>query len=252
EGRELPAAGQVPMAEYDVVSPDYFRTMSVPIVSGRDFSWTDTPKNVAVIIINQAMAQTYWPGGNPVGARIKQGRPDQVLPWLTIAGGVADVRQPRIEPPPRPAMYFPVSQFGEAAGVLRDWVVKTSGDPLALAPAVREAIWSLDRELPISRVQTMEQVRSVNIAPQRFRLLVIGLFALLSLLLATAGLYGVTSYAVALRSREIGIRMALGARPRDVLTRAIAQGMAPVVVGICIGILGGLAVTRLMSALLYG
>jgi putative ABC transport system permease protein len=149
-------------------------------------------------------------------------------------------------------MYFPVSQFQEASGVLRDWVVRTTGDPLALAPAVREAIWSLDKDLPISRVQTMEQVHSMNIAPQRFRLLVIGLFALLSLMLATAGLYGVTSYSVALRSREIGIRMALGARPRDVLARTMAQGMSPVILGIVIGIFAGLGVTRLMSALLHG
>jgi predicted permease len=251
EGR-APAAGELPMADYEVASPDYFRTMSVPIVQGRDFSWNDTPQNRSVIIINQAMARTFWPGDDPVGARIKQGRPDQPLPWLTIAGVAGDVREYDVETPPRPAMYFPVSQFQEASGVLRDWVVRTSGDPLALAPAVREAIWSLDKDLPISRVQTMEQVHSVNIAPQRFRLLVIGLFALLSLMLATAGLYGVTSYSVALRSREIGIRMALGARPRDVLARTMAQGLLPVILGIVIGIFAGLAVTRLISALLYG
>src|SRR5262249_25733409 len=252
EGRTPAAANELPMADYDVVSPDYFRTMNIPFIARRDFSWSDTPHSQAVLIINQAMARTYWAGQDPVGARIKQGRPDQAIPWLTIAGVVGDVRQYDVETPPRPAMYFPVSQFQQPSNELRDWVVRASGDPLALAPAVREAIWSIDPDLPISRIQTMEQVRAANIAPQRFRLVVIGLFAALSLVLATAGLYGVTSYSIARRSREFGIRTALGARPRNVLGLAMGQGMAPVAIGIGIGALASIAVTRLMSSLLYG
>src|SRR5262249_53284027 len=151
-----------------------------------------------------------------------------------------------------PAMYFPVSQFQQPSNELRDWVIRASGDPLALAPAVREAIWSIDPDLPISRIQTMEQVRAAKVAPQRFRMVVIGLFAALSFVLATAGLYGVTSYSIARRSREFGIRTALGARPRNVLGLAMGQGMAPVAIGIGIGALGSLALTRLMSSLLYG
>ena len=135
--------------------------------------------------------------------------------------------------------------------MLRDWVVRTTGDPLALAPAVREAIWSLDKDLPISRVQTMEQVHSMNIAPQRFRLLVIGLFALLSLMLATAGLYGVTSYSVALRSREIGIRMALGADRASVLSLVMREVSVMLLWGLTIGLLLALILTRSLAHLSY-
>jgi putative ABC transport system permease protein len=159
-------------------------------------------------------------------------------------------------------MYFPVSQFEDpfaqsvrtatiSSGVLRDWVVRSSGDPGTLAAAVRNAIWSVDKDLPISRVRTMEQVRSASVAPQTFDLLLLGLFAVLDLTLAAIGLYGVISYSVTQRNHEIGVRMALGAASRNVLRQVLTEGAWLAIIGLAIGLAVGVALTRLMSSLLY-
>jgi predicted permease len=252
EGRPPLTSGELPMAGYDVVSPGYFETMDIPLVEGRDFSWNDSLQTLPVVIINQAMAETYWPNEDPVGRRIKEGRPEETLPWLTIVGVVGNFRDFDVARQPRPTIFFPIAQFAEGTGLLRDWVVRTEGNPLAVASSVREAIWSLDKDMPVSRIQLMEQVRSDSLAQQQFTLLLLGLFASLALVLASIGLYGVTAYATTRRTREIGIRMALGAQPADVLRMVLYHGAAIGFIGLGIGIAAALSATRLMGTLLYG
>ncbi len=252
EGRAPFSPGQIPMADYDVVTPGYFQTMRIPLIEGRDFSWDDHSQTRRVIVINESMARTFWPHEDPLNKRIKEGQLDDPAPWLTVVGVAGDIRQFNVSTEPRPAMYFPVTQFKDARGVLRDWVVRSSGDSPALAAAVRSVIWSLDKDLPISRVRSMQQVRSTSVAPQAFNLLLLGLSGCLALILAAVGLYGVTSYAVAQRSREIGIRMALGAQPRDVRRHILKEGTRLAMTGLGVGAVAALALSRLIASLLYG
>jgi putative ABC transport system permease protein len=241
------------MSNYDVVTPDYFKTLRIPFLEGRDFSWRDTPQTEPVIIINEAMAKTYWPGEDPLGKRIRQGGPDdQQVPWMTIAGVVGDVREFDPITWPRPTMYFPITQFSDSGGILRDWVVRTARDPLTLVSSVRSAIWEVDKDLPVSRIRTMEKVWSLSVASQHLNLLLFGLFAMLALALATIGIYGVMAYNVTQRSREIGIRVALGARRNDVMRLVVGQGVQLAALGILLGLAGALALTRLMTNMIYG
>jgi predicted permease len=250
EGRPPTAPGQIPLAGYDVVTPGYFATMRIPLHEGRDFSWSDTPETQLVILINEAMAKTYWPHEDPLGKRIHQGNFDD--PWLTVAGVVGDIREFDPLTPPRPTMYFPISQFPDSGGILRDWVVRTAGDPFAVASSLRRAIWSVDKDLAVTRVRTMEEVRSLSITSQRLNLLLFALFGALALVLATVGTYGVMTYSVAQRTREIGIRIALGARRSDVLRIVLTQGFRLAALGLLVGLAAALALTRLMTSMIYG
>ncbi len=255
EGRPPVGPGEIPMADYNVVSPGYFRAMWIPLREGRDVSWNDTALTLPVIVINRACARIYWPNEDPLGKRIKQGLPGDPAPWLTVVGVVDDVREFDIATPPRPAVYFPISQFDGRGGLLRDWVVRTQGtqgNPNALVPVVREAIWSIDRDLPISRVRTMEQVRSLSLASQQFNVVLLGLFACLAVVLASVGVHGVTAYAIAQRTHEIGIRVALGAQREDVLKLILGQGIRLACIGSVIGLVASLVLTRLMSSVVYG
>lgn len=251
EGRPPIAPGQIPMAGYDVVTPGYFATMHIPLSHGRDFLWSDTPETQPIIIINEAMAKAYWPQEDPLGKRIRQGGPDErQLLWLTIAGIVGDVREFDPLTAPRPTMYFPITQFPD--GILRDWVVRSVRDPLTVASSVRAAVWSVDKDLPVTRVRTMEEVWSLSIASERLNLLLFVLFALLALVLSTVGIYGVMAYNVAERTREIGIRVALGARSNDVLKLVLARGFRLAGLGLLLGVAAAFALTRLMASMIYG
>ena len=256
EGLPDPAEGQLPMADYDVVSPGYFRTLEIPLIEGRDFSWSDNLQSRRAIVVNLAMARKYWPEEDALGKRIKEHLPGLPQPWLTVVGIVGNVHDYDVPSRPRPTFYFPLAQYESGSGVsgsgvLRDWVVRAV-DPASLAPAIREAIWSFDKDLPVSRVTTMDQVRSASLAPQGFNLLLLGLFACLALVLACVGLYGVAAYSVAQRIHEIGIRVALGAQRADVLRLILGQGVRLALWGVGTGIMTGLGLTRLMSSLLYG
>jgi putative ABC transport system permease protein len=148
-------------------------------------------------------------------------------------------------------MYFPIAQFAEPAGILRDWVVRTDDDPKAIAANVRGAVWDVDKHLPVTRIRTMEEVRSMSIVSPRLNLLLFGLFAALALVLAAIGIYGVTAYSVAQRTREIGIRVALGARGNDVLRLVVGQGARLALTGVLLGMIGAFALTRLMASMIY-
>jgi predicted permease len=253
EGRAASAPGQIPMAGYNVVTPGYFPTMRITLLQGRDFSWSDSPQTQPVVTINQAMARTYWPNEDPLGKRIRQGGPDDTeFPWLTITGIVADVREFDPMTEPQPTMYFPITQFADPAGILRDWVVRTDNDPSSITADVRAAVWDIDKDLPITRIRTMEQVRSMSVVSPRLNLLLFGLFAALALVLAAVGIYGVTAYSVAQRTPEIGIRIALGAGRTDVLRLVVGQGARLALTGIFVGLISAAALTRLMTSMIYG
>jgi putative ABC transport system permease protein len=242
----------VPFADFRSVSPGYFATMGIPLLQGRDFSWSDAPQSPLVVSVSQTMARNFWPHGDALGKRIKLGGVNGSAPWVTIVGIVADVHQLELIGPPRPAMYLPASQDAGTGDTLRDWVIRASGDPGALATAVRTAVWAIDPALPISRLQTMERVRSNYLGAQQFNLALVALFGVLALILAGAGLYGVAAYSVAQRRREIGIRMAMGAQASDVLRLVLGYGTKLAVLGLALGSLTALVLARLISSLLYG
>jgi putative ABC transport system permease protein len=249
EGSAPPGPGQLPFAVSRTVTPGYFQTMQIGLLKGRDFSWQDLPDGDRVIIINQAMAGAYWSNADALGRRIKLGPLNAPLPWLTVIGVVDDVLEfDQITQPP-PTMYVPVSQSASGA---QDLVVRTSQDPLSLAPAVRSAIWGTDKDLPVSLVRTMEAVRGGAVSAQRFNVLLMGLFASLALALAMTGVYGVTAYSVGQRTREIGVRIALGARPAAVLRLVLAQSVKAIGGGVIIGLGAALVLTPFLRNLLFG
>jgi putative ABC transport system permease protein len=197
------------------------------------------------------MAERYWPDEEPIGKRLKLGYASSRLPWITIVGVTGDVRQFELTRDSRPEMYTPYTQESGWFAP-RDLVVRTSSDPISFAAAVRSQVWAVDSDQAVYDMRTMEQVVSGSISKQRFNMTLFGVFAGVAMLLAAVGIYGVMSYTVTQRTHEIGIRMALGARPGGVLKLVIAQGMKPALAGVAIGALSALALTRVMSSLLYG
>jgi predicted permease len=227
--------------------------MAVPLIAGRDIAWTDTSASPGVAVVSQTFARSFWPNQDAIGKRFKRGRPGDNQPWITIVGVVGDVRQLDLIRVPRPAMYFSALQDATNAGDrINEWAIRTSGDPMALAPSLRTAVWSVDSSLPVTRVQTMDDIRSAATASQQFNLLLVGVFAVLALVLAAVGLYGVTSYSVEQRTRELGIRLALGAQRAELLRLVLAQGTRLAVIGLAGGAMAALVLTRFMSALLFG
>ncbi|HEU4765775.1 MAG TPA: ABC transporter permease, partial [Pyrinomonadaceae bacterium] len=247
EGHPSATDMNLPFAIYRVVSPDYFRAMGIPLQRGRFFEAHDTPDSPPVILVNRRLAEQYWPGEDPIGKRLKVGPLDSPNPWLTVAGVVGDVRQSGLYGDQRMEMYSPYAQERRAFIAPRDLVLRTKGDPASVAGAVRQAVWSVDKDQPVSDVRTMDQVFAAAISKERFQALLLGLFAALALVLACVGLYGVISYSVAQRTHEIGVRMALGAQPVDVLKLVIRQGMFLTIAGLVVGIAAGSVATRVLS-----
>jgi putative ABC transport system permease protein len=251
EGDPPPIPGQVKFVDFRSVTPGYFSTMRIPLLEGRDVAWSDTPDRPPVIVISQAAAQTFWPNRDPIGRRLKFGSSNS-LPWLTVIGIVGNVRQLDLVRQPRPAIYLAGTQDPGLGDVVRDWVARAAVEPAALAPAIRSVVWAIDPALPITRVQTMDRVRSGATAREQFTLLLVALFGVLALVLAAVGLYGVTAYVVAQRTRELGIRAALGATPSDLVRLVLAFGGRLVAIGLAIGTAAALLLSQLMRALLFG
>jgi predicted permease len=233
------------------VSSDYFNTMQIPLVGGQFFSTDDGPQAPPVIMVNQAMVNRYWTNQDPLGKRIKIGNADAKSPWFTVKGVVKDSAQASLDSDIRPEIYFPL---GQMAGRYRrmNLAVRTSVDPKSTLAAIQAAIREIDKDQPVYQVQTIEELIRDTIATRRFALMILISFAVLALVLAMSGIYGVISYSVSQRTQEIGIRMALGARSGDVLRLVLVQFMRLTVIGVVLGLVGAYALTRLMTSLLFG
>jgi predicted permease len=233
---------------FRVVSPDYFRTMNIPLLKGRLFTEQDNETATPVGIISHSVAEATWPGQDPLGKRL-QSRNDNREEWTTIIGVVADVRHRGLDKRVSADLYLPYAQRPFRAGDVTV-VMRTSTDPASLIAEVRELVRSIDKNVPVE-FETMERIFDRSVANRRYNTLLLGTFAFLALLLSLIGIYGVLSYTVTQNTHEIGIRMALGAQPRDVLKLIVGQGMILALVGVGLGVLGALALTRVMASLLY-
>src|SRR5215213_8525161 len=233
QGRPEPPPGQELIVVTRIISPGYFDTMTIPLLSGRKFSEQDIVTTPRVAVVSETMARSFWPNEDPIGKRIAIGEIKSDRDWIKIIGVAKDVRQVELTADPKPQMYLTYLQFGFFDS--RDLVVKTDVDPASMAATVRKAVWEIDKDQPVSNIQTL-----------------LAIFAGVALVLAGVGIYGVMSYSVAQRTHEIGIRMALGAQTAAVLKLALAYGMKLVIIGIAIGLVAAFALTRLMSSLLFG
>ena len=250
EGIPDPPADQWPDVIYRMVGPGYFSTMEIPLVRGRDYNDQDTLDTTPGVIISEMTAKHYWPNQDPIGKRLKPGESTSDRPWRTVIGVVKDVRQNDFIAPPKMQMYLSLQQMKSmTANAL---VVRTTVDPLSLASAVRNAVWSVDKDQPVANIELMEHIVAGAVARQRFSMLLLGIFAALALVLAAVGIYGVMSYSVAQQTREIGIRIALGARRSDVLAMTVKNGLKLVATGLVFGLMIAFGLTRVMATLLFG
>jgi predicted permease len=260
----LPFAGGGPLQRFSSarpmraaasrVTPSYFDALGIPVRAGRVFSEADVAAAPFVAVVNETLARQYWPGENPLGRQLRESsQHDRILAddaVATIVGVVADSRQ-RLEADPAPQVYFP---FAQAGGYRLDTtlVVRTEGPPLPLVRAVRERIHALDATQPAMDVALLDEIVGRSVAPQRFNTVLFAVFALIALGLACAGIYGVTSLSTAQRTREFGIRMALGARWRDIAGLVLRQGLGDALAGVSLGLAGAFALTRFLASQLYG
>ncbi|MFZ1112860.1 MAG: ABC transporter permease [Candidatus Acidiferrales bacterium] len=251
------STGSTPATRVSWVLGDYFRTMGIPVLRGRAFSPEDRPGTQLVAVISEGAAKALWPGQDPMGKRFT-GAGQRNL--LTVVGIVGDVSDSTLDTKPLPHVYAPYLQVTDAQmedtvmNVARSMniAVRTAGDPAALTSAVTGQIHALDPDLAIAQIRTMDQDMEVSVAGPKFNTFLLGIFSLSALFLAAIGIYGVLAYTVAQQTHEIGIRMALGAQPRDVLRLVLARGARVALVGIAIGLLAAFGLTRLMASLLYG
>ncbi len=254
EGR-LPEPGIVRDAVHRQISADYLKTIGIPLRQGRYFDERDTLATQPVVIINETMARRYWPHENPVGRRIRLSDGDayRAEHWLTIVGVVGDAKQNGLEAAVKPEMYLPSSQVTYNYFSIPSWLtVRTTGAPLKLVEAVQRAVFAVAPDLPVSELSTLEARLAEQTVQRRFGMTLLTAFAALSLLLAALGIYGVLSYFVAQQTREIGVRLALGAHMSDVRKLVLKRGMTPVLIGVALGLSAALALTRLMKKLLFG
>ena len=245
--------GENPNGDWQVVTPGYFESMGIPLVRGRTFSDSDNEHSPIVAVISQTMAERYWPGEDALGKRFSIGGP--AAPWITVVGLVGHVRHSSLIERPRAEMYVPHAQWAAAGASTRlamTFVIRTAGDPLAILPRVRGAVRSLDPLLPLSEGRTLRHVAGDALSQARFATTLLALFAGLALALAALGIYGLISLLIVRRRREIGIRMALGARSREILLMVVGRGMMLVAVGLVVGLTGAGLLTRVLSSLLYG
>ena len=250
EGKPAPPPGQELIVVTRMISRGYFDTMGIPLLSGTGFTDQETVTTPRVAVISETMARRFWPGEDPIGKRLATGRIQRPEDWTQVIGVVKDVRQFELTVDPKPQMYLPYRQRGFFSP--EDLVVKTDVDPASMAATVRNAVWEIDKDQPVSNIRTMEEILLDSIARQRFSMLLLAIFAGVALLLAAVGIYGVMSYSVAQRTHEIGIRMALGAQTGAVLKLAVGYGLKLVIAGVAIGLVAAFALTRVMSTLLYG
>jgi predicted permease len=258
EGRPRPGPGESPMATYRAVLPGYFAAMRIPILRGRDVAWSDDRGAPGVVVVNEYLAKRTWPGEDPIGKRITLDDVGPDASWLTVVGVVKNVVRGDWAAPPADEIYLSVLQnktlleSPQPMAAYITLVARTGGDPAALAPSLVAAVRAVDPTLPVSEVRTMSHIVAQANGRARFQALLLAIFAAAAAMLAAVGIYGVMSYAVSRRTREIGVRMALGADPGSVLRLVVGQGMAVALVGAGAGLAAAVLLARLMASLLYG
>ena len=253
EGRLVVPSAERPIASPHVVSPSFLRTAGIALRTGRNFNDTDDAQHPGVILINETLARRFFPNQDPIGKRINFVDAPEPPRWLTIIGVAGDVRYDALDVEPGLDIYVSYLQpYPHLASSYMTLLVRTAANPGGTAPALRRAVLSIDKDQPISGIKTMDDYLAGSVSKQRLAVVMLGVFAALALILAVLGIYGVVSYAVGQRTREIGVRMALGAEPRDVLKMILAQGARLAITGAVIGLAAALGLTRLMSSLLYG
>ena len=255
EGQGYDRHRKLQLAEEMSVSPDYFRALGIPLIKGRFFSPSDRvegEKDPMIVIINESMAKQYFGGKDPIGGRIQTGDPDPRSPWETIVGIVGDVKYSGLDSGPQPTIYVPYNE-NAWVGWSREMylVVRSSGNAQPIVPAIRRELASMDGTLPLARVRTMDELLDESLMQQRFRTCLISGFAALALLLSAIGIYALISYSVSQRTREIGVRVALGAQPSNVLGMVVKEGLKLLLLGLLLGWIGALGATRVMRSLLY-
>jgi predicted permease len=246
---EVPA-NQQPLTHFVDVGPGYFSTMGIPVLKGRELTAQDAVLDPRAIVINEALARRDFPNEDPIGHRYAFGPDDQGNPrWLEIVGVVGNVRQYRADQEPVPITYASFTSFPSRA---QNLMIRTAGDPMRVAGEVRAALQSLDPSLPVSPPRTLDDVVGASLTQRRFNMTLLVVFAGIALVLAIAGIYGTVSYAVAQRTQEIGIRVALGASSREILRLVLFGALKPVIGGLAIGLVAAFALTRLLAGLVYG
>jgi len=247
---QLPRDKQ-PRADFTRMTPGYFHALGIPLLVGRDFSDADAKGSAPICIVNEALARKLFGSASPLGKHLSQGKDkNKKTIWAEIVGEVGDVRDRSADASPEPALYLPYAQTDFVSGV--GLLVRTKTDPKTLTSAIQQRIWSLDKDQTVTEIETMEQLVADSDAAPRSQTFLLGIFAGLGLILAVLGIYGVISYSVSQRTREIGIRMALGAEPKQVMRIVLQQGLKLALVGVAIGLVASLALTRLMRTLLFG
>jgi putative ABC transport system permease protein len=246
QGETAEQTAAAPLADYRIVSPAYFETLGIPLLRGRTFTDMDDAEAPVVVVVNESMARRYWGGRDPIGARISS---DGGETWDLVVGVVGDVKQYGLETEPADEMYY---SFLQQPLLSNELLLRTLGDPLQLRGSVREAVRAIDPEQPVADFRTLEQVRSESLASPRLTTVLLVLFGLLALVIAATGIGGVIAFSVGQRTREIGVRMALGAERRVILGMVLKQAMSLVLAGLSLGVLGALALSRLVGGLLFG
>jgi putative ABC transport system permease protein len=247
EGRQ-PTPDTPTRAHPRVVTPGYMEAMGITVIAGRAFTAVDREGSPPVAIVNDTMARRYWPGGSPLGKRVRFNGDGTV--WMEVVGVIADVKHWGLEAPVNPELYQPLGQPLALSGTMT-YVVPAAGDDAALASAVREGVRAIDPNLPVT-VRTMEDIAAVSVASRRAGMLLVAAFGVLALVLAAAGIHGVMSHLVALRTSEIGVRMTLGAAPRSVLALFLREGTMQAIAGLAVGLTGGVLLMRTFRSILYG
>lgn len=241
--------GNLPRSKFTTVSPDYFRVLGTPLVRGRFFEPGDDVDAARVALIDETMVRRFFPNTDPIGRHIKPGPRESKAPWLTIVGVVGNIKTEGFEKPDQPHIYLPIFQN---PGYSMAVYVRTEGNPAGFAQAVRQQVQAVDPDLPLFGERTMDDLVSASLAQRRFAMRLVALFGVLALFLAGIGIYGVMAYSVTQRTREIGIRLALGASRRSILSWLLRQGMRLTLIGVAVGLVGALALTRLLRGLLFG
>jgi putative ABC transport system permease protein len=245
EGQQGNDTGK-PVAEINVISPGYLQVLGIPLLSGRDFDRRDRPESTKVVIITQSVAQRHWHNQDPVGRRISF---DNGKTWTQIIGVIGDVHEHGLDLPANDLLYVPFAQYPQNSPAL---LARTQGDPMAVARTVVQRLYEVDPNQPAGRIQSLEQYRADSIAAPRLTAKLLGLFALLALAIAAAGIGGVMALSVSQRTHEIGVRMAIGARPAEIIRMILGQGMGLAIAGVAIGLLGAFSLTHAVKSLLFG